>query len=334
MATSTRLPSVLITSAGRRVARLRIFRESLARLDGGRVGAADCSRRSAAFQEADFACQVPRYGDATFVPRLLEICERENVRLLVPGIDPELTVLANRLEEFKKLGIQCLVADSQAIGMTYNKKRAADLFQSVGLRIPERYSVEMLRKNPASVIWPIVIKPTFGSASVGLTVVASAREAELSLESVKDPVIQRRIRGMEYTIDVLTDLDGRWREAVPRVRLEVRSGEISKGYTIRDKELIEHTKRICDAIPGLRGPLSIQCIRDEDNGREPYYVDINTRFGGGYPLCDRAGGRFAQWLLEWTLGKPSSFVAGAWKDGLAMLRYDDAVFVPKTALGE
>jgi carbamoyl-phosphate synthase large subunit len=62
-------------------------------------------------------------------------------------------------------------------------------------------------------------------------------------------------------------------------------------------------------------------------------IEINPRFGGGYPLSHAAGADFPRWLLEEALGLPSSAAAGAWRDGLVMLRYDDAVFVDRDAAG-
>ena len=59
--------------------------------------------------------------------------------------------------------------------------------------------------------------------------------------------------------------------------------------------------------------------------------DCNARFGGGYPLAHRAGARFTDWLLDEMEGKRlSSF--DDWTDDLAMLRYDEAVFVPGSSI--
>ncbi|MGB1126431.1 MAG: transcriptional regulator, partial [Phycisphaeraceae bacterium] len=61
--------------------------------------------------------------------------------------------------------------------------------------------------------------------------------------------------------------------------------------------------------------------------------ELNTRFGGGYPLTHEAGGYYLRWLIEEALGKPSSATNDDWQDGLVMLRYDDAVFVPREQAG-
>jgi carbamoyl-phosphate synthase large subunit len=55
-------------------------------------------------------------------------------------------------------------------------------------------------------------------------------------------------------------------------------------------------------------------------------IELNARFGGGYPLAHHAGGRFTDWLLDEQEGTSPSYF-GDWTDDLAMLRYDEAVFV-------
>jgi carbamoyl-phosphate synthase large subunit len=59
------------------------------------------------------------------------------------------------------------------------------------------------------------------------------------------------------------------------------------------------------------------------------FIEINPRFGGGFPLSCEAGADYPRWLLEWALGLPSTACADGWRPDVAMLRYDDAVFVPR-----
>jgi carbamoyl-phosphate synthase large subunit len=107
--------------------------------------------------------------------------------------------------------------------------------------------------------------------------------------------------------------------------MEVRAGEVSKGITVKDRRLMDIGCAVASALPGAYGPLNIQCFMDEVGTIR--IIEINARFGGGYPLAHRAGGRFTDWLLDEQEGKHLSYVED-WADDLAMLRYDEAVFVP------
>ena len=117
---------------------------------------------------------------------------------------------------------------------------------------------------------------------------------------------------------------------VVRQRLEVRAGEISKGYTVRDPTLEGWARRLTERLPDAAGPLTLQCFKGPD-GRLAF-IEINPRFGGGFPLSLAAGADYPRWLLEWALGRPSTATAHGWRGDVAMLRYDDAVFVSRTEL--
>jgi carbamoyl-phosphate synthase large subunit len=107
--------------------------------------------------------------------------------------------------------------------------------------------------------------------------------------------------------------------------METRAGEVSKGLTVKDHRLMDVAHAVAEALPGAYGPLNIQCFMDQSGTIR--IIEINARFGGGYPLAHHAGGRFTDWLLDELDGKCLSY-CDDWTDDLAMLRYDEAVFVP------
>jgi carbamoyl-phosphate synthase large subunit len=156
---------------------------------------------------------------------------------------------------------------------------------------------------------------------------------ELVLRAVDDELVVESVApGVEFTVDVLVDSAGRVRCAVPRRRLETRGGEVSKAVTVRSATLIELVTELTSALPGAFGALNVQLFADVDCGH-PEVIEINPRFGGGFPLSYSAGADFPRWLLEDVLDLPSSATADEWSDGVVMLRYDDAVFVDREAAG-
>ena len=89
-------------------------------------------------------------------------------------------------------------------------------------------------------------------------------------------------------------------------------------------------RRIAETLPGAWGPLNIQCFMDASGDIRVF--EINARFGGGYPLAHRAGATFTSWLLDELDGRMLSYWDG-WQDNLAMLRYDDAVYLSSAEIG-
>jgi carbamoyl-phosphate synthase large subunit len=147
----------------------------------------------------------------------------------------------------------------------------------------------------------------------------------------EDYVVQALLTGQEYTINVFFDSSGQPITAIPHRRIAVRAGEVAKGTTERHRGLLDLAAQLGVSLSGARGPLCFQAIVPEPS-ECGLILEINARFGGGFPLAHRAGARFTQWLLEEVLGWPSS-ANHVWQDCMTMLRYDQSVFVPADASG-
>jgi carbamoyl-phosphate synthase large subunit len=116
---------------------------------------------------------------------------------------------------------------------------------------------------------------------------------------------------------------------VPRKRLEVRTGEVSKGLIVKDPAVMAVGRRVAEVLGACRGVVTVQCIV-ADGGRIRV-IEINPRFGGGAPLAIHAGADFPRWILEELLGRKPRINPLGFRDDVAMLRYDDSVFVPNAS---
>ena len=129
----------------------------------------------------------------------------------------------------------------------------------------------------------------------------------------------------EYTVDMYYGRDHRLKCLVPRKRITVRAGEVNKGLTEKNR-LIPYLKEKLAYINGALGCLTLQVFL-EKTGDRVVGIEINPRFGGGYPLSYRAGANYPQWLiLEYLLDKELSYYEH-WEGNLLMLRYDDEILV-------
>jgi len=146
---------------------------------------------------------------------------------------------------------------------------------------------------------------------------------------VKEAIVQEFVKGVEHTMDVYTGFDGVPRCAVPRRRLEVRTGEVSKGLVVKNPAIMQVGLQVAEALGGCRGVVTVQCMVTP-RGRIRV-IEINPRFGGGAPLAIRAGADFPRWILSELLGKRPRINPTGFRDDLAMLRYDESVFVPNAS---
>jgi carbamoyl-phosphate synthase large subunit len=323
--------NVLISSGGRRVGLVNIFRETLRDLGlDGRVIVADMSPLSSAFHSADDGVIVPAIKSPEFIPTMLEICEREEVGLLIPTLDPELPLYARSRDAFAAIGTTVAISAPDAVAIGCDKLKTHAWLRANGFPTVEQTTVADLRAHTNGWRYPLLVKPIAGSASIGVAVV----DDEVQLDAATrggDYLVQSIAEGHEYTVDVLADRDGRCVCAIPRRRIEVRAGEVSKGMTERNEDLIALASEICETLPGAYGPLNIQIFLDIERGTMNV-IEMNPRFSGGIPLSWQAGGKYPRWLIEDILGLPST-VSTEWRDRLVMLRWDDAVFMSADAAG-
>ena len=230
--------NILFTSAGRRVALIRLFRQALDALGlAGKLVAADVRGTAPARFVSDVFEEVAPVGSPGYVDRLREICREHRIRLVVPLIDTELQLLARHRENFLADGITPLVSSSEVTQLSYDKRLTESFFRKAGMATPGILDPRTVLTDPKA-SYPFFLKPACGSSSVGATRIDNRRQLEFFLNCTPDPVLQEFVAGQEYTLDILADFAGRVRCVVPRLRIETRAGEVSKGMTVKNQALI------------------------------------------------------------------------------------------------
>lgn len=319
--------NVLLSSAGRRVGLLRCFREAA---PDARIVAADAALHAPAAQFADAFHLVPRCTDDGFLGSVLGICRRERIRAIVPTIDTELAFYARRRARFAELGVHVACSSPATTEIAADKRLTHAWLRASGFPAVRQTSLEQAYVEANDWSFPVIVKPARGSASVGLRYVERPADLIALRPNGDDLIVEEIAPGIEYTVHVYVDAQGRCLCAVPCRRLEVRAGEVSKGLTAKRRPLMDLARNIAQTLPGVAGPLNIQIFEDEDGSMR--VIEINARFGGGYPLAHQAGARFAHWILEEALGRTPEPAFDRWQDDLAMLRFDEAVYLPGSAI--
>ena len=305
------------------MALLNTFRDALAELGlTGRLIATDITNASPAFHAADEGILVPPAGRVEYVPALQDIVHKHNVKLLVPLTDLDLRSLARQRKRFEDIGCAVMVGSEDAITRCRDKARTNALLDESGLATINTYTLQEFLAKP---FYPCFVKPVRGSAGIGAGMLRDEKELWAHVATYGDlMLIQEYVPGREYTIDVYRSRDGQVRCVVPRQRLMVRSGEVEKGVTVDNPELIDSTIRLVECIGDIWGVFCCQC-RWSDDG-PPRFFEINPRFGGGVPLAIRAGANLPLYLIQEVLSMPITAAVGDFTPGVLMLRYDEAVF--------
>lgn len=315
--------NILITSAGQRVALVKDFQETLKRFyPNGKVFTTDMNPRMApAAYVSDGCFEVPRCTSDDYIESLLTICLGNGIGMIIPTIDTELAILSANKDIFNKHGIFVSVSDYSFIMMCRDKRNTGEFFEKHGIRVPKAID----KYHPT---FPMFAKPYDGSLSTNLHYIKNAEE--LTEEILNDPkllfmeYIDKEVY-KEYTVDMYYGKDNRVKCIVPRERIKIRAGEINKGLT--EKEPL--TKYLLDRLETIEGCVGCICIQLflNQHTNDVVGIEINPRFGGGYPQTYAAGGNYPELLIrEYFLGKSVEYFDN-WKDHMLMLRYDDAVYV-------
>ena len=315
--------NILITSAGQRVALVKDFQETLKRFfSEGMVYTTDMNPQMApAAYISDGCFDVPRCTSEDYIESLLGICLDNNIGIIVPTIDTELAILSANKDIFAKQGIFVSVSDYDFVMMCRDKRNTGEFFEKHDIRVPRAID----KYHPT---FPLFAKPYDGSLSTNLHYIKNAEE--LTEEILNDPkllfmeYIDKEVY-KEYTVDMYYGKDNKVKCIVPRERIKIRAGEINKGLTEK-KPLTKYLLERLETIEGCVGCICIQLFLNPQNG-DVVGIEINPRFGGGYPQTYAAGGNYPEYLIkEYFLGEKIEYFDG-WKDHQLMLRYDDAVYV-------
>jgi carbamoyl-phosphate synthase large subunit len=300
--------AVLFTCAGLRVDIVTAFARA-----GARTVAADASPLAPTLYRADVRVVAPLVDDPAYLPTLQEVIAEHDVRLVVPLADTDQELLAERRDELDAL---VLLPPPDVVRLTRDKYLAHVFFEPRGIASPPSWLPDEV---PADVRFPVLVKARQGYGSRNIFRAADRAELDFFLRYTGVPsFVQQVCAGEEFSIDVFCDLDGRCLNSIPRTMIESKGGESIKGMSLKDEDLIEFGRRVAEALP-VWGPANVQCFRLDD-GRFAV-TDVNTRFGGGFPLPTAAGSRYPELALALANGERPEPRVGEFREGVTMARY-------------
>jgi carbamoyl-phosphate synthase large subunit len=314
--------NVLFTCAGRRNYLLEYFKEAMG--GSGTVIAADMSRTAPAMALADVAHVVPDVYAEDYVDRILKICQEEEVDLLISLNDLELPVLSPHRPSFEKAGVRLLISEQKVIDICFDKYRTVQFCQDLKMGTPRTYlDLDEARKalESGELSFPVVVKPRWGSASIGLEFPSDMEELELAYRLVtlrversilseaskedmeRSVLIQERIDGIEYGLDILNDFSGRCVQVYVKEKLAMRAGETDKSVLRNHPKLEELGFRVGEALGHIG---NVDCDMFEKDGKY-YLLELNPRFGGGYPFSQMSGANYPAAILAWLENRKFDF---------------------------
>ncbi|CAN5824881.1 ATP-grasp domain-containing protein [soil metagenome] len=315
------MTTVLFTCAGQRVDIVRAFRAA-----GARTLGADADPLAPALYHADLQAIVPRIADPGYVAAIAELGRDHDVRLVVPLNDLDHPVLSRARDELEPAVL--LLPDAEVCDRMSDKLEAHRFFVEHQIASPDSWAPEEV---PVDARYPLLVKARQGFGSRHIYRAADRRELDFFLGYTTAPsFVQEQCLGEEFSIDVFCDLEARCLNAIPRTMLLSKGGESIKGASLKDAELIEYGRHVAETV-GIKGPANVQCFREPD-GSLPV-TDVNTRFGGGFPLPLAAGSRYPELALALASGKRPDPRLGEFEEGVYMTRFFGEVCLERDGAG-
>ena len=310
---------ILFTGVGRRIELLQAFRQAALSLNVNlKIYGADMTETAPALAYCDYTCRVCGMKDKNYIAELSAICTENHIDMLIPTIDTDLFVLSGNTHVFGNTKV--LISKPDKISICRDKNSTVEFFELCGCKTPK--TINDWKQYQGS--YPCFIKPKNGSSSINAFRVESVTELEVYAQQVADYIIQPFIKGTEYTVDIFCDFNGNPIYIIPRIRLQIRAGEVLKTQIDMDKKIIEECKRIIEKFKPV-GPITIQLIRQNTTG-DDYFIEINPRYGGGAPLSMKAGARSAETVLKLLLGEENRNDTVI-SNGAVYSRFDQSVCV-------
>ena len=317
--------SVLFTCIGRRVSLLNSFRRSARELKiNAHFFSTDTTKLSPALQLCDKGFLVKPITHANYIKQLLTIAKTNKAKLLVPTVDLDLKLLAKNKPKFATMGCRVLVSTPDVVDICQDKRKTYRFLRKNGFDTPVTMSVQTALSKK-KLYWPCFLKPWDGYASRGNAVVNNRKELLFFAKRIPNTICQEFIEGTEHTCDVYVDFSMKVRCVVPRKRIEVRAGEVSKGQIVKHPHIMSEAARLVETLGAGPGVITLQLFLTDDG--KVKFIEINPRFGGGVPLSIKAGANFPKWILQELLGKKTNIRLDNFKDNLIMLRYDGEVWL-------
>ncbi len=295
---------------------VKYFKEVLG--NAGKVYVSNSDDKSIAFKYADKKVISPLIYDKNYIPFLLDYCKRNSIEILISLFDIDLLILAKHKQQFEEIGTKVIVSDSKIVEICNDKWQTYQFLKDNGFHVPASFlNVDdvIAKIDTGELSYPIVVKPRYGCGSISVAIAYDQEDLHyltkkaqediansyLKYESAatEDKVLyQECLKGQEYGADIINDLNGDIQNVIVRKKIAMRSGETDIAELVDEpiiKRELERLGMITKHIANMDCDVFLV-------NRVPYILEMNARFGGGYPFSHMGGCNLPKAIIEWVKG--------------------------------
>lgn len=312
--------NLLFSCIGRRGYIVEHFREHLEPTD--RIIGTSNTKWTSGFEACDLGVVLPDIVSPEYLPSLLDLCEEQNIQALLSFFDPDINFLSHHLDEFRAVGVLPIIPSSEVNDISFDKFHTSLFLKEHGFKAPKTFldlesATEALENGILT--FPVMVKPRRGFGSKNLFRARNFEELEVFFNYAPEMLIQESLAGQEHHLDIFVDLQGEVLAVVPKRKLAMRAGETDQAVTCNDSRLMNFGLRLGRTLGELGhvGPLDVDLFVTDDCIT---VLELNPRFGGGYPLSHLAGADFPRLVLKMIKGENIKPEVGNFRSDVYMMK--------------
>lgn len=258
------------------------FREHIEKND--KIIGTSNTKWTVGFEKCDKGVVLPDILDEDYIPELLSTCKQKEIDVLLSFFDLDIHILSKYKKEFKKAGILTLIPDHETSQICFDKFNTFSFLSKNNINTPKTYIESKIDLN--NINYPVIIKPRFGFGSNNIFIANNKKEIDFFLNYTEEEmIIQEKINGREYHLDILNNFNKEVVSVSVKEKLSMRSGETDQAKMVSNNKLKTLGEKL-GKILEMPGPIDVDIFFD---GEKFYVLEINPRFGGGYPFSHKAG---------------------------------------------
>lgn len=305
--------NILLTSVGRRGYLVKYFKEVIG---NGKVHVSNSSNISPAFNYADESVVTPLIYDDNYIDFLLDYCDKNDISAIISLFDIDLPILSKNKNIFEKNGIKVIVSNPEIIEICNDKWKTYKFLKENGFNTVHTYiklEEAMQDLKNKEIDYPVIIKPRWGMGSISVMEAENEEELKIlynkAINNIKDTylkyesinnigesvLIQEKIKGIEHGLDIINDLYGNYQNTIVKEKYAMRSGETDCAKVINNGTLKELGQKISNILHHIANmDVDVFLVNNK-----PYILEMNARFGGGYPFSHMSGVNLPKAIISW-----------------------------------
>lgn len=306
--------NILFTSVGRRSYLIKYFLDELN--GNSEIHVANSSEISPVFQFVEHKVVTPLIYSTEYIPFLMEYCKVNRIKAIIPLFDIDLFVLAQNKEKFLNIGVTVIVSDLECIEICNDKWKTYEFLRTNKYNTPLTFNKledALISLEKGEISYPVIVKPRWGMGSIGVFEASNKKELEVFVEktlfNIKNSylkyesaidldnsvLIQEKLLGKEYGLDIINDLKKEYQNTIVKEKFSMRAGETDCAVTVEKLAIKELGRKLSKDLQHIAN-LDVDIFEVNDN---LFVLEMNARFGGGYPFSHMAGVNLPKAIVKW-----------------------------------